>query len=439
MKPWEKYQNTEQGPWMKYQSPQTDYVEQRPRKYAKPYTASKGYLLPQWASGADFKPGDMNIYGDVFQRPGDALLSLITGQGYAEGAVNPQNVESVQSRALRNFAPKTESVALNFLGGLPASTIGLAGDIARQPANLIALLAGELQGVKQAGQSMAQTKPAQAVGRFMSKERSIIPKQDPSKLITKAQKITTELMQPSKTQLVKYLDRGQEMPAIREAAKVIKKSKNYTQLRNNIDDVIKSNFTKRNAILKKNNFKVSDDYLTELKSLIQETKQVGQATPAEIKTMEGVLSRELAFIKKNPNFDRLSAQARKEMLQNITQKLLKKLESGDVIDTEPARNLALNAIRKGLRRVVNAGDEQVIGLNDTYEGLKDARWYISGQEALSQKAVPESIIQKAIRFITRPKDIPLEVSRGALERQMSLPKRTAEIEKLMRKAKQVIR
>jgi hypothetical protein len=239
-------------------------------------------------------------------------------------------------------------------------------------------------------------------------------------------------LQPSKGELASYLEKGKKMPAVEELARTIKKSKNYTELRQNVDNSIKTIMGERNTILKQNNRRIGD-YTKELKNYIDDLKVRGQATPSEIQQMEDVLLREKDFMSKNP-LDRLTGQSRKEYLEDLTDSLLQKTERGAIIDTQPARNRALDKIRQGLRKEVEGNNYKIKELNSRYGGLREARKLVAGQEALAQKAVPESVLQKLINIITHPKDIPGEVARGALDRQMNLIKRTSKIETLMRKS-----
>jgi hypothetical protein len=69
---------------------------------------------------------------------------------------------------------------------MPASAAGLAADIVTNPANLLAMIGGKLPlgGGKTLGGVIGQTKPAQAIGRFMTKKRAT-PKQIFKNLLNK--------------------------------------------------------------------------------------------------------------------------------------------------------------------------------------------------------------------------------------------------------------
>lgn len=250
-----------------------------------------------------------------------------------------------------------------------------------------------------------------------------------AKKLSKAQKIVTELLQPSKGELTSYIERGKTMPAIEEATKEITASKTYGELRQKIEKTISNIMKERNTLIKEP--RGVGDYTKRLQNYILELEQMGQVTPSELKQMRDVLMREQTWVKNNPIY-RTTLQTRKERLQKLTDSLLQKTERGDVIDTQPARNRALNEIRRGIKEAVEAGDERVSQLNSRYGGLLKAKELISGQEALAQKAVPENILQKIVSFITRPGDIPGAVARAAADRQGSLLSKTKMIEKLVR-------
>jgi len=262
---------------------------------------------------------------------------------------------------------------------------------------------------------------------------------NPDALINKAEKLTTEIIQPTKREMTDYLTRGQQLPAVEQATKVISKSKNYIQLRNNIDNVIKDTMGRRNELLRKNNYKVDNSYIGDLESLIKQEKASGQMTPQELSQMTAVLNRERTWYNANKNsLTRLMAQQRKEKLQDLTDSLLQKLESGDIIDTQPARTRALNALRRGLKNSVDGGEKEVMALNETYGGLKRAKELVAGQEALTNKAVDEGLIHKVMRMITSPGDIPTIMAREAvIGRAKSLSSTTNKIESLRNRAEAI--
>lgn len=258
----------------------------------------------------------------------------------------------------------------------------------------------------------------------------------PDVLKRKAEKFTTEILNPPKADLAEYIAQGRQLPAVEQMTPIIKKSRTYGELLTNLRNTIKSSFEERNSILASNNFRVKPTYIKALEDSIIEAKAGGQRTPLEIKQMEDVLTREKVFYTKNRGLDRVKAQARKEYLQKETRKLLE----GKNIQEQPARKQALDSLRRGLKEVVEAGDPNIARINSTYEGLSDAKDLLAGQEALSQKALTPGAIEKIfenipiVRALFRPSDIPTQIAREAARQQSSLFSKTGKIEKFMRKA-----
>lgn len=155
-------------------------------------------------SESEFAGGERRFLGNIFERPGAAIRSGLLGRGFSEGANLPQNVPRFQDLALDKFygatdpfiekAERTFSPAGQFLrrqrditGNVP-SAVGLAGDILTNPADVLGLLAGKApvgrafapEVARQLGRSrqtfgevVSATKPAQAVERFVTKERRL--------------------------------------------------------------------------------------------------------------------------------------------------------------------------------------------------------------------------------------------------------------------------
>lgn len=113
----------------------------------------------------EYRQGERNIIGNIFERPAAAIRSAIRGEGYAAGAINPTNVPTFQEEALKQFSPQTESVAKNFIGGIPASIGGLAADTLTNPAQVLTMLLGKVPvgGGKNLGGVVASSKSGKAI------------------------------------------------------------------------------------------------------------------------------------------------------------------------------------------------------------------------------------------------------------------------------------
>lgn len=265
-----------------------------------------------------------------------------------------------------------------------------------------------------------------AAGGIYGAKKLLTP--SPQRALETSEKLTTEILNPPKQQLSRYLDRGKQMPAVRETAKIITKSKTFGELHQKLDEHIKNIMNERNSVLQANNRPLGD-YTTELQNYISEQEKQGQIPPSELKQMKDVLKRERAFIKKN-KLDRVSGQTRKEQLQDLTDSLLQKTEKGDIIDTQPARNRALDKLRRGLRREVHAGDKQVIALDSRYGGLKTAKKLVADQMALAQKGVSENFLEVIGNIIRNPRSAAQETARVVAKQQQKLASKTGKIERL---------
>lgn len=131
-----------------------------------------------------FERGERNILGNIFERPAAAvrggILSTAKGEGflkgYKQGAILPQTVPTFQETGLRKYYEGTEKPSmLKVAGGFGVSVAGLAADVLTNPADLLALLIGKTPVGKgrTLGGVLGETKPVQAVGRFLTKERGI--------------------------------------------------------------------------------------------------------------------------------------------------------------------------------------------------------------------------------------------------------------------------
>lgn len=260
-------------------------------------------------------------------------------------------------------------------------------------------------------------------------------------LMNKAQKMTTEILQPSKGELQTYLKQGRQLPAVEQATNYMDEVKDYGQLRRRLDDVISGKFGERNSIMQEANKPIGREYVRPLIKEIKQQRSLGQAKPSELKDMKDVLSREFDFLRKN-NLDTVGAQSRKEYLQDLTEKLLEHRDNGEKIITEPARHRALDSLRSALRGEIEKVDPRIGPINETYAGLQSAKELASGQEALAQKAIEPGLIDRIVNKIPivrsifrNPMELPIEIARGSLNREKSLSSSTRKISDLVKKAR----
>lgn len=103
--------------------------------------------------GAIFNVPGATSRAAIQAEPGLALTGPLAGlvalsglagpkaqQAAGQGAANPDSVSTFQEEALKVASPKTQSVAANFAGGLPASIGGLAADMIVDPTTVLTTL-----------------------------------------------------------------------------------------------------------------------------------------------------------------------------------------------------------------------------------------------------------------------------------------------------------
>lgn len=190
------------------------------------------------------------------------------------------------------------------------------------------------------------------------------------------------------------------LPEVDTVAQTIKKAPTYKAAKDQISMLKDKIFSARNEILAADNFKVGESYLDDLGNYIDQVRKEGIRSPSEIVKMEEILKREQTFLQNTPNFDRVSAQARKELFQKETQTLLKKKAMGTITGAESAEITAQDKIRAGLRKAVENGDELVAKMNGSYDGLSEAEKLLATQAAKSLKAPSPSLLAKATNLIT---------------------------------------
>jgi len=130
----------------------------------------------------DSKAGveEQNIFGQLFNVGPAALRSAIQGKGFTQGAVQPSSVPTFQELSARaasdiagNLPPGVAGPAGGALSSV-AQGLGMGADIAAgtvaSPFGLVPL-ASQLGPVRTAGSAVAQTGPAQAFGRFLTRQR----------------------------------------------------------------------------------------------------------------------------------------------------------------------------------------------------------------------------------------------------------------------------
>lgn len=265
--------------------------------------------------------------------------------------------------------------------------------------------------------------------------KKAIPITTPEQMVSKAESITQRILNPSKDVIAESLLRNSKIPAVRELAKVIKKSPTEKALLANTDDAIKTIFNERDAIIKSNNFRMTDNYINDLENFISQRKSQGHLSSAEIKQMNDVVAEEKAWLVKNrSNFDRTAGQNRKEYLQDVTKRLLETRANGEKVITQPARKQALDILRDGLKRGVEGNDPRIREINATYAGLKDAREMLANQAAIVEQNANKGIVDRLVLLTQSAVNPQAAAINIALKNANHINKLSGQAEKLMSKA-----
>lgn len=220
----------------------------------------------------------------------------------------------------------------------------------------------------------------------------------------RSQKLAAEILQPTKKEMTEILQKPSvgkdgkvlsQNNVITALTKHVERSKTFKDLKGHLSATTSALFDERNKILQENNYDITDQYLNPLKNKIKELKENQVATPSQIKAAETRLAQEQDYINSiGGTMTRLQGQARKEAIQDSTEPLLKKKQSGSLSADESNDKVALDAIRQGLRLAVNGSDDRVIAINQEYKGLKRAVELIAGRESDALKAEDIGILQK---------------------------------------------
>jgi len=263
----------------------------------------------------------------------------------------------------------------------------------------------------------------------------------------RAEKLTAEILQPKTADLSDAISKGRKLPSIQRGAERIRQVESFEELTTVLDDAVGALFKERNAILLSNNTKVGSKPLELLKKFVQKERALERkvvSKPADIKTVDKVLTSEVEFLEANPALDIVQAQARKEFLQDITRPLLEKRIAGTLTGTENARLRAIDQLRAGYRKAILDSlpkNKAVIvdKINSQYEGLIDARGLAATQAAKAVKEVPLSILERiATSFGLSPKFTAARLLIKGVAGRSKLKKVTGRIEKL-RKETELIR
>ena len=437
--------------------------------------------LPQPSELAIPEQGNVqkqNILGSIFNVPGatsraairaNPILSLagpfagtaaVSGIGGEKakqaaygGALQPDKVESFQMQAIKKAQTSTNPL-LNAYYGMPASAAGLAADILTSPADVLGMVLGKspigkkipgggnaAQSRENLAQAVSKTKPAQAIGRFLNKERTLL-----NPMATKVDNIIdygiNKALRPSVVgkntigQLETSKDRG------REAIKTIvenKQSLEFVDIDGNvvagkvpeslnqagqgvrqtkkaiwqqIDDMVKGTTDAGvkiktdqlvNNLLKKSNDKnlrvTSPGAAKRAGDLAEEYKNIGDLSPADIESQIESLNVQLKSFYKNPSYaDAQPAKIMADLADDLRGLLDDSVKNFTGKEFQVLKNKygALRELEEQIvKRTIVDGRKSIKGFFDLTDIFSDAQ-VARGLLTLNPGDVAQGVTQKAL-------------------------------------------
>lgn len=339
-----------------------------------------------------------------------------------------QSLRNVMGQATSEFIPGLESDLIlqgvdagnkfgkeitNSLGvpskpNLPINFGGLKGNI--NPNSVTSTLLGGALDPRSIASGIALSGPGQAI------ERAAITATRPGYLmkgsrnaIKEAEKLTTQILQPTTSELSEAIMTGKQLPSIKRGAENIVASKTFEDVVKSIKNTTKELFDERNLILNEHNVEVGNEALESLSNAAKKASKEMVLSPGKMKQFDNVFFREAQFLEQNPNMDIVTAQARKEALQKLTKPLLDKRKAQTLTGAENVELQAYDALRAGYREAILKAlpkdkAKLVDRINSKYEGLLDATELASDQAARGIKEVPKTLLEKvASSFGLSPK------------------------------------
>jgi len=245
-----------------------------------------------------------------------------------------------------------------------------------------------------------------------------------SKLESKATRMATNLIQPNIKELTKSVNRGFTLPAISESIQVMKTAKSLGELHGHLKEAVTKATTERNNILAHYNKPIDQSHiLSSMGNFANEESAKGVRKKSFMRMLDQTLAQEVDYLKANPTIDIATAQARKELLQDLTDPILSKRAMGTLTERESADLLALDTIRRAYKEsIIKAlpSDQAhaVSSLNSQLEGLIDAKNAVAERVAYSMSDKDPSIAGRAFSSIgLSPKlGVAKAVGREILER-----------------------
>ncbi len=244
--------------------------------------------------------------------------------------------------------------------------------------------------------------------------------------LEKAHKLTAELLQPGTKETG-----GIVSPSVEEASKVIKRSRTFDELYNNLKGHVKDLFEQRDKILREQNFSVNSSYIDRAENDIVSKFRKGELTRDQTLSAKKVIDEERRVYNRAKNPDRVWVQERKEYLQDQATSFLEDKGTGKPVVIKPGKHHAYDSLQRHSGDVAEAGDPIVAEINSRYGGLKEATKLVKKSGMASLKSVPETFLERHLPFLYGPSryGAAAKVTRELSEFSRRLPKITSDIEK----------
>jgi hypothetical protein len=336
----------------------------------------------KWSNAGD-------VWNNIMVRPGAGVRNVLRGGGFMEGFSDPNQVQSFQGQALDKFYESgflSEHPMIKEALGVGVSAVGLAADVATNPADLLAMFIGKAPikgtGTTLAGE-VAGSKVGQTVGRMANVE--INRPADVAKLVNprltetpgaleRVRSIQSTSKALSEQKKILPIDdtisikEGVTNPALKEGMNLIKKTSNPRDVANKFriekDGIIR----KVDELVAQNNREVKPAVVESRARLLLE-KEFKNFSKLKKDKLETELKEQLRWMNEQDAFDTVKANARKRFLYEETQGLQGKQARNQTVIRSPERDLVKDKISQALKEQIEQAHPDIQKFNSRYDGL----------------------------------------------------------------------
>jgi hypothetical protein len=351
-----------------------------------------------------------DVANNIFVRPGAAVRSAIQGKGFQSGFADPNSTKTFQQLALENASPNTSSTLLNFLGGIPASTLGLAADIATNPADLLGMLIGKAP-VGGTGTTLGgiigTSKAGQATGKFMEANRSakLLGREVSPGSVTRLDSAKAGLAAREKvSQVLPTADLGKDILNSRasgvqaEGANLIKKTNRPQDIYNKFDNEKQRVLSQVDELVTANNKPVNPEVIKSRAKLLLQKDMLNE-TPEGRAALMRAYKNQVKWIEENPALDTVQANARKRWLYGETPNTQAKQMKGAPIQTDPDAKKVMDKFAQAYKEAVESAHPDIAKLNSRFSGLEEGRKSAAKLIESMVEQQPKNFVQRAVGYV----------------------------------------